>query len=91
MQKQKELTLYNISRHVVKSNCGSSFSGTGLFYTYPTVLLLKQSCDNNSVNGIQMIYTEILCCSKPHFKAYTIIANKILYRELIFWIFPRFT
>ena len=25
MQKQKELIFYNISRHVVKSNCGSSF------------------------------------------------------------------
>ena len=29
MQKQKELAFYNISRHIVKSNCGSSFPGAG--------------------------------------------------------------
>ena len=55
MQKQKELTFYNISRHVVKSNCGSIFPEAGLFCTYPILFLLKQSCDNNIVNLIQMI------------------------------------
>ena len=55
MQKQKELTFYNTSRHVIKSNCGSSFAGAGLFCTYPISFLLKQSCDNNIVNCIQMI------------------------------------
>ena len=43
MQKQKELTFCNISRHVVKSNFGSSFPGWGLFCTYPILFLLKQS------------------------------------------------
>ena len=66
MQKQKELTFYNTSRHVVKSACGSSFPGAG----YPISFLLKQSCDNNIVNCIQMIYTEVLCCLEHHFKAY---------------------
>ena len=55
MQKQKELAFYNISRHVVKSNCGSSFPGAVLFCTYPISFLLKQSCDNNIVNSTQMI------------------------------------
>ena len=55
MQKQKELTFYNISRHVVKSNCGSSFPGAGLFCTCPISFLPKQSCDNNIVNCIQMM------------------------------------
>ena len=54
MQKQKEKTFYNIFRHVVKSNCGSSFPGAGLFCTYPISFLLKQNCDNNIVNCIQM-------------------------------------
>ena len=56
MQKQKELTFYNISRHVVKSNCSSSFPGAGLLCTYPISFLLKQSRDNNIVNCIQMIF-----------------------------------
>ena len=55
MQKQKCLTFYNISRHVVKSNCGSSFPGAGLFFAYPISFLLKQSCDNTIVNCIRMI------------------------------------
>ena len=55
MQKEKELTFYNISRHVVKSDYGSSFPGAGLFCTYPISFLLKQSCDNNIVNCSQMI------------------------------------
>ena len=57
MQKTKELhvTYYNISRHVVKSNCGSNFPGAGLFCTYPISFLLKKSWDNNIVNCIQMI------------------------------------
>ena len=83
MQKQKELTFYNISRHVVKSNCGSNFPGADLFCTYPISLLLKQSRDNNIVNCIQMIYTEVLCRLEPHFKAYTRIKDKILSRKLI--------
>ena len=85
MQKQKELTVYNISRHVVKSNWGSSFPGAGLFCTYPISFLL-----NIIVNCIQMIYTEVLCCLEHHFKAYTRIKKKTLYRELIFICFPRF-
>ena len=55
MQKQNELTFYNISRHIVKSNCGSSFPEAGLFCTYPISFLLKQSWDNNIVNCIKMI------------------------------------
>ena len=90
MQKQKELTFYNISRHVVRSNCGSSFPEAGLFCTYSISFLLKQSCDNNIVNCIQMIYTEVLCCLEHHFKAYTRIKNKTLYRELIFYTFSSF-
>ena len=89
MHKQEELTVYNISRHIVKSNCGSSFPGGGLFCTYPISLLLKQSCDNNIVNGIQTIYTEVLCCLEHHFKAYTRIKNKTLYRDLIFYLVLR--
>ena len=72
---------------VVKSNCGSSFPGAGFFCTYPISLLLKQSCDNNIVNCVQMIYTEVLCCLEHHFKAYTRIKNKTLYRKLIIFIF----
>ena len=73
MQKQIELTFYNIARHVVKSNCGSSFPGAGLFCAYPISFLLKQCGDNYIVNCIQMIYTEVLCCLEHHFKAYTMI------------------
>ena len=90
MQKQKELTFYNICRHVVKSNCGSSFPGAGFFCTYLISLLLKLSCDNNIVNCVQMIYTELLCCLEHHFKAYTRIKNKTLYQELIIFIFSSF-
>ena len=54
-KKKKELTFYNISRHVVKSNCGSSFQEAGLFCTYSILFLLKQSCDNNIMDCIQMI------------------------------------
>ena len=89
MQKQKELTFYNISRHFVKLYCGSSFPGAGLFCAYPIWFLLKQCCGNNIVNWFQMIYTEVLCCLEHHFKAYTTIKNKTLYRELIFICFPR--
>ena len=67
LQKQKEQTFYSIFRQVVKSNCGSSFPGKGLFCTYPISLLLNQSCDNNILNCIQMIYTEVLYCLEPHF------------------------
>ena len=86
MQKQKELSFYNISRHVVKSYCGSSFPGAGLFGTYPISFLLKQSCDN-IMNCIQMIFTEALCCLEHHFKAYTRVKGKTLYRELIFVLY----
>ena len=82
MQKQKELTFYNISRHVVKSSCGSSFSATALFYNYPILLLLKQICDISIVDGIQMISTEVLHWLEPHFEAYTSIRNTTMYRKL---------
>ena len=91
MQKQKELTFYNISRDVVKSNCGSSFPRAGLFCAYPISFLLKQSCHNNIVNCIQMIYKDVLCYLEHHFKACTTIKNKTFYRELISSCFPRFT
>ena len=84
MQKQKELIFYNIFRHVVKSNCGSSFSGAGLFCTYPISFLLKQSCDNNIVNCIQMILYRGAVLFGNHFKAYKRVKSKTLYRELIF-------
>ena len=84
MQKQKKLIFYNISRHVVKSNCGSSFPEAGLICTYPISFLLKQSCDNNIVHCIQGYYTEVMFCLEHHFKAYTRIKSKTLYRELIF-------
>ena len=84
MQKQKELTFYNISRHFVKSNCGSGFQGAGFFCTYPISFLLKQSCDNNIVNCIQMILYRGAVLFEPHFKAYTRIKSKTLYEELIF-------
>ena len=85
MQNQKELTFYNISRHVVKSNCGSSFPGAGMFCAYPFSFLLKQGYDNNIANCIQMIHTEVLLCLEHHFKAYTRIKNKTLYREFFFF------
>ena len=94
MQEQKELTFYTIARHVVKSNCGSSFPGAGLFCTCPISLLLKQSCDNNIVNCIKMIYTEELCCLEPHFKAYTRIKNFVSRIDFFLFYFlfvPRFT
>ena len=45
-KKQNELTFYNIYKHVVKSNRGSSVPGAGLLCAYPISFLLKQSCDN---------------------------------------------
>ena len=87
MQKQQELTFFNISKHVVKSNCGSSFPGAGLFCTYPISLLLKQSCDNNIVNCVQTIFTEVLCCLEPHFKAYTRIKMNVCIEIWLFYCF----
>ena len=42
-----------------------------MFCNYPISFPLKQSCDNNVVNCVHMIYTEVLCCLEHQFKAYT--------------------
>ena len=77
MQKQKELIFYNIYRHFVKSNCGSSFPGAGLFCTYPISFLLKQSGDNNIVNCNQMILYRGAVLSGTSFQSFYEVKVKL--------------
>ena len=49
------LAFYNISRHTVRSNCGSSFQSDALYTHTPLFLFLKQTCDIWKRNGIQVV------------------------------------
>ena len=88
-KKQKELTFYNISRHVVKSNCGSSFPGAVLICTYLISFQLKQGCDNNIVTCSQMIYRGAVLF-ETSFQSSARIKGNTLYRELTIYMFFSF-